>query len=293
MPLVSVVMAVFNAEHYLREALDSILAQKGVKTEVIVIDDGSSDASPSILAEYEGRIISHRQSNSGQASALNEALGYATGDYIAYLDADDVCLPGRFSTQVRFFDEHPEIDLVYSPSEYIDQCGRSLEVKPVKSPDPLKLLYLNDIPHSSVMHRRKVLDRVGTFDASYLNHDWDLWVRISEICRLGLISTPLIQYRVHKDNLSRTRRRPLNHYRWARMTMLKKAWERRGYPWWLRLCYERARFEWWILSHPGWSERGASLWWYSHSGWNIVEKRVVQVFSAGSAYPSCWIDKSR
>ena len=292
MNLVSVVIPVFNAERYLREAIDSVLAQEGVNVEIIAIDDGSTDGSPDILATYEGRIVCRRQTNSGQAMAMNEALKLATGEYVAYLDADDVCLPDRLSAQVRYLQSYPHIDLVYTATEYIEADGRSMGVKRVNPPDPLRLLFLNDVPHSTVMHRRAALDRVGVFDASYLNHDWDLWVRFSESSRLGFIPTPLVRYRVHPTNVSRTRRRALNHHRWARMIMLGKTWERRGRPCWLRLLYERARIEWWLLTHPVVSERAGLLWWYTHVFFNAIEMHLVRWIVREAAYPKPWREPS-
>lgn len=290
---VSVILPVFNAARYLRQTLDNVLAQEGVEFEVIVVDDGSTDESPTILAEYEGRVVFRRQENAGQATAMNAALEIARGEYIAFLDADDLCLPGRLRIQATYLDTHPGVDLVYTPSEYIDADGQNLGVKEVREPDPLRLLYLNDIPHSSVMLRRSALESVGGFDSSYLNHDWDLWVRISEHSLLGLIRDPLVQYRVHEANVSRTRRCPLNHYRRARMTMLKKTRSRRGDARWLTAAYVRAWLEWRLLSNPVWSERGGRLWWRSHVLVNAVEMHLVQWTVGAATYPLPWRQPSR
>ena len=219
---------------------------------------------------------------------MNEGLKLAKGEYVAYLDADDVCLPGRLFEQVKYLQTHPEIDLVYAATEYIDENGFSMGVKRLKAPDPLQLLYLNYVPHSTVMHRRTALEAVGDFDASYLNHDWDLWVRFSECSRFGCIHKPLVQYRVHASNVSRTRQRPLNHYRWARMIMLRKTWERRGRSFWLRFLFERARFEWWLLKHPIVSERAGRIWWHAHVLFNAIEMHLIKWIVRKKAYPAPW-----
>ena len=286
MKQVSLIIPVFNAARYLRETLENALAQEGVDYEVIVVDDGSMDASPSIIAEYKDRLVIRRQENAGQAVAMNTALTVASGEYIAFLDADDLCLPGRLRTQASYLSEHPGVDLVYTLRENIDTEGRKLGVRPGRKPDSYRLLYLNDIPHSSVMLRRSILDSAGNFDSSYPNHDWDLWVRISEHGQIALIAEPLIQYRIHETNISRTRRRPLNHYRWTRQVMLGKTKQRRQCPWWLTVAHARAVAEWRLLSSPWWSESGGRWWWRVHSVINVVEQGIIRRLAGRSVYPT-------
>lgn len=288
LPLVSVVMPVYNGERYLREAIDSVLSQEGVRVELVVVDDGSTDGSPGIIKEYSGRITSIWQPNSRQAVAQNNAIRNSVGEYVAYLDSDDVCLPGRLRRQVDFLEKNPDFDLVYCATEYIDSEGNTLMIKIPKEPDPLRLLYLNDVPHSAVMHRRGALERVGLFDETYPNQDWDLWVRFSEVSRLGLLPLPLVKYREHPANLTNSRKGNPDHYRWTRMMLLKKTLERRGNPFWLRLAYLRAILEWRIFSCALLRGLSPRLWWRGHYVMNLLEQRVLSVMFGGETMPECW-----
>src|SRR5579859_2675921 len=110
-PLVSVAMPVYNAQRYLAQAVDSILAQSFKDFEFIIIDDGSTDSSTEILRKYEAadpRIRLFSRPNTGLTIALNEALGYARGRYLARMDSDDVSLPRRLEKQVAFMEDHPD-----------------------------------------------------------------------------------------------------------------------------------------------------------------------------------------
>ena len=272
----------------MRQAMDSVLSQEGVDVELIVIDDGSTDSSPEILKEYAGRIKVFRQPNSKQAVAQNRGLRAATGEYIAYLDSDDICLPGRLRLQVEYLQANPDVDIVYTATQYIDAAGEIFYTKIPKAPNPIRLLYLNDVPHSAVMHRRKSVSQVGYFDESYPNQDWDYWVRFSEYTRLGLLTTPLVKYRAHPLNLTHTRKNKWNYYRRNRMMLLYKTLERRKFPFWLLLCYLRAWLEWKFLSNPILSNLCPKVWWRIHYLWNLVEGKLVYALSWGSAYPKCW-----
>ena len=126
-PLISVIMPVFNAARYLSKAVDSVLAQTLGDFEFIIIDDGSTDASETILrkyAEQDSRIRLTRRPNTGYVVALNEGLAQACGEFIARMDADDVCLPKRFERQAQFLREHPDVVLVGGRVEIIDEGGR-------------------------------------------------------------------------------------------------------------------------------------------------------------------------
>lgn len=108
---VSCIVPVFNGERYLEEALDSILAQTSPPAELIVVDDGSTDATPQIVESYTDRIRYFRQSNRGPAAARNRGILAANGDLLAFLDADDLWLPEKLERQVAFLHDHPDVDL--------------------------------------------------------------------------------------------------------------------------------------------------------------------------------------
>ena len=193
---ISVVMSVYNAEKYLREALDSILNQVFTDFEFIIIDDGSTDRTTEILDSYtDPQIIRLKnEKNIGLAAALNKGIAIARGEYIARMDADDVSLPKRFDQQIQYLTNHPNIGIVGTWVKRIDEDGNEIELfKPPTSADLIKwsLLFDNCLYHSSVMIRRTVLEQIGNYcSTSLFAQDYELWLRAScdvEIVNLGEI----------------------------------------------------------------------------------------------------------
>jgi glycosyltransferase involved in cell wall biosynthesis len=208
MPRVSVVMAVYNEERYIGEALDSILAQHFADFEFIVVDDGSTDRTVEILKGCnDPRLKVFRQSNSGQSLALNQGIKLAWGPYIARMDGDDVSLPDRLAKEVRFLDSHPEVGLVGTWCLKIDESSGKRRLQSLPETDAaIRRFMLRDNPfiHSSVMVRKDALDRVGLYDRSFVWQDYDLWVRIARFYRLANIGEPLILRRKHPASMTRT-----------------------------------------------------------------------------------------
>ena len=118
-PLVSVVVPVYNAEEFVGAAIESLLAQDYSSFEVIVVDDGSSDASADVAGSFPGVQVV-RQSNAGPAAARNAGIERARGEFVAFHDADDLVPPTKLSVQVRFLLEHQEVDCVLARQEWID-----------------------------------------------------------------------------------------------------------------------------------------------------------------------------
>ena len=273
---VSVVIPAYNAEEFLQDALDSVLNQTLKSFEVIVVDDGSSDGTPDILRQYGNHIKWRSQDNRGQASAINEGVRLSTAEYIAYLDADDMCLPERLEVEVRYLDEHPDEDLVYSDHYYTDKFGEIQETAKSRPLDRFLLLQYNHIARSSVMHRKVCLDKVGLFDESNTgNDDWDMWVKMSEVFRLAHINIPLVKRRIHGRNISYTRPKRLNYYRWTRMRMLEQTYVRRGRPFWLKLMLVRAKLEWIIGRTPLLGERFPGVWGRVGKVLDLMERVVI------------------
>ena len=258
---VSIIIPVYNGERYVSEAIDSVLNQSYKDFEIIVIDDDSKDNTSNILRTYGKKIRWKSQENKGQASALNEGIKMAKGRYIAYLDADDVCLPERFENQVKYLDEHSNVGLVYSDRYQIDENGKIQWIIKSQPHDNFILLQKNYIPRSAVMHKRECLDEVGLFDESITgDDDWDMWIRISEKFEMGYMDKPLVKYRVHGENISLTRPKRLDRGRYIKMRILEKAYERRERPFWLKLILIRAKIEWRIGKMPLLGE-SSRVWW--------------------------------
>lgn len=206
-PRVSVVMPVRNGEAFLREALDSILAQTFRDFELIVIDDGSSDGTPAIIAEYaarDSRLRAIRQEASGLTQSLNRGWRSAAGEYVARMDADDVALPDRLEHQVEFLDGHPEVAVVGTTVIEVGPDGKELRV--VRFPEDeaairRELRRSNCLVHASVMVRRAALEEVGGYRLDQVE-DYDLWLRIAERHALANLPQPLLRYRHHPGQYS-------------------------------------------------------------------------------------------
>lgn len=208
-PGVSVVMAVYNGERYLADAVESTLSQSFADWELVVVDDGSTDGSSRILAEYaaaDPRVVVHRQENGGMAAALNQGLDLARAPLVARLDADDLSLPGRLEQQHRFLRDHPEVGMVGGQAAIIDRNGR--EVAEARYPlddkairDQMKRT--TAFVHSSVMIRREVLDRTGGYRSQFDSaEDLDLWLRVAERAQLAHLPEKVAAYRIHPEQTS-------------------------------------------------------------------------------------------
>lgn len=210
-PKVTVMMAVYNAQRYLRQAIESILGQTYADFELLIVDDGSSDNSSVIIRSYsDARIrVLHNESNRGVAYSRKRALLNARGDFVAVLDADDVSSPERLEIQVSFLDTHPDTAAVCSNYEVIDEYGKVLHVDRVVL-DHLsmkwRLLFGNPIANSSTMFRRIMALEVGGYDEKrlYGTEDYDLWSRLVNRGKINRLDMLLIQYRYHPDSLLHT-----------------------------------------------------------------------------------------
>jgi glycosyltransferase involved in cell wall biosynthesis len=211
-PRVSVLMTVYNAEAFLRTTIESLLSQTYLDWELIVVDDGSKDASASILASYaDPRIkIDTAAANIGRTPALRRAFDQARGEYIAVLDADDLAATSRFSKQVAFLDANRDVALVGSWVKYIDERGSEFEdFTPPVNPDELRdsLGWFNPIVHSSAMYRRDLAAEVGGYslDLAYAQ-DFGLVLALAERYRIGMIGEFLCSWRIVSNSMSRSRR---------------------------------------------------------------------------------------
>lgn len=209
-PHVSVVMPVRDGARWLGEALDSVAAQSFSDWELIVIDDGSSDTTPSILEQFarrESRTRLFRQDALGLVAALNRGLAEARAPLLARLDADDRARPERFARQVAHLSAHPEIGLLGSWADEIDEDGKPRgQLKPATEPDEIAriLATANPMIHSSVMLRTERVRQLGGFRAAFrAAEDYDLWLRLSEIAKIANLPEPLIEYRWHSANVTR------------------------------------------------------------------------------------------
>jgi len=213
-PRVTVIMPVYNGARYIRQAIQSVLGQTCQDWELIVVNDGSTDATPSILAGFSDRRITViHQPNQGEAVARNAALNAACGEYIAFLDADDLYLPNALADLMLYLDAHPEMDVVFSDGYFCDEndkhFGRLSEVRPdIYTGDILEPLVLSASvigPPCCAMTRRSAIERHGIrFDKSLvIGPDWDFWIHLARYVQFGYLDKPTCMYRIHQTNITR------------------------------------------------------------------------------------------
>jgi glycosyltransferase involved in cell wall biosynthesis len=207
-PLVSIVMSVYNGDKYLCEAVESILSQTYKNIQFVIVNDGSTDRTGSILKKYaasDTRVTLIEQENIGLSRSLNKAVRLSRGSLIARQDADDISMPNRLAMQSSAFYVNPGIDLVASGYYIIDADGDVILKRLLPSADKVKKLlpFENLIYHSSVMFKKQSFMSVGGYNENLeFGHDKDLWKRLD---RLEVIPSALIKFRWHYSNVTHNR----------------------------------------------------------------------------------------
>lgn len=208
-PLISVIIPSYNSARFLAESIGSVLAQTYRPLEIVVIDDGSTDATSEAVAPYANRIRYIRQENRGLAGARNRGIQETRGEFIAFLDADDQWMPEKLARQWKCFCDHPSVPLVHTDtlcwnedvdeivpqklgrSDYVGDCYR-------------RLFFENYVTPSTVVVRRDCIEMTGLFhDGLPGVEDLDLWLRIARHYPFGYVDEPLVQYRIHNLNMSK------------------------------------------------------------------------------------------
>lgn len=228
-PRITIIIPAFNAESFLAETLASVQRQTFRAFEAIVVDDGSADRTGEIarqFAEQDGRFVLLRQTHAGEAAARNLALKRARGEWVAFLDADDVWLPEKLAAQLDLLAEEPRANLLFTDCFLWD--GRNdfdrRYANPHKFPDgdaSRRLIYFDLFATSTVMLKREMVDAVGWFDAELPPaEDWDLWLRVAErgLCVKG-VQRPMARYRSWPGQISRDKVRMCK----ANVRVLEKA----------------------------------------------------------------------
>lgn len=211
LPLVSIIVPVFNGEQYLRESLDSIIAQTYPRTEVLVMDDASTDDTPQIIASYEDQVIYYRQpKNRGIYGNMNDGIAKARGEYIAFYHADDIYHPRIVEREVEFLQHHPKAGAVFCQAAFIDSNGHEFgrfKVQPeLRGGQPL---YYHVIFNALLSYKNRLLicpssmvptlvyRDIGVYrDKEFLNSsDLEMWLRIARKYPIGILEEYLLQYR--------------------------------------------------------------------------------------------------
>lgn len=209
MPKVSVVMAVYNGEKYLKEAVDSILNQTYTDFEFIIINDGSTDNSLNILnsfKEKDERIKIISRENKGLVYSLNEGVNMAQGEYIARMDADDISEPDRFEKQLQYMREN-ELAVCGSYATKINSFGEKIgEMNYSPSEKKIKSFTLLHSPfiHPSVIFKKDVFEKVSGYQKFFKHiEDYELWTRIVFKYKTGNLPERLLKYRIHDDQITK------------------------------------------------------------------------------------------
>lgn len=216
-PVVSVIMSIYKEPiEWLRQSIDSILVQTYNNYELIIVCDNPSYKEGNLLlreyAEKDDRIVLlYNTDNIGLTKSLNKCLVVAKGDYIARMDADDICKPDRFEKEVQYLNTHNDIDICHTNIVYIDGAGNITEERKLEQPKDIKkwLCWENFIAHSTVMFRRTVLEtRIPLYNEKYRSaQDYDLWTTLALAGRrFGYLNEPLLKYRLSEAQVSRSGR---------------------------------------------------------------------------------------
>lgn len=211
-PGITVAMSVYNAEAFVAAAIESVLDQTRTDFEFLILDDGSRDRSLAIITDYaarDPRIRVIARENRGLVASLNELLAQARAPLVARMDADDICLPDRFAHQAAFFARHPDVGVLGTWTEDIDEHGAPY---PVDAPDhPLDHAgFLAAVEagapllcHPAVMFRRDLVRSVGGYHPAFRHcEDLDLWLRLASVTTIANLPERLLRYRHYSQQVS-------------------------------------------------------------------------------------------
>lgn len=212
-PPLSVAMSVYNGERFLAEAIDSILAQTFADFEFLILDDGSTDRTPQIIADYaarDSRIRPIIRENRGLVASLNQLLAEARAPIVARMDGDDIAMPDRFAKQMAFLATHPDHGVVGSWSRDMAEDGGPYVTMGQDHPVTHEE-FLHNIRHGgpllchpAVMYRRDIVLGQGGYHAAFRHcEDYDLWLRLASVTRLANIPERLIRYRHSSGQVSK------------------------------------------------------------------------------------------
>jgi glycosyltransferase involved in cell wall biosynthesis len=205
-PLVSVIMAVYNGEKFLREAIESILNQTYANFEFLIINDGSTDLTEEIILSYSDLRIRYikNETNLKLIASLNKGLDLANGKYIARMDADDISLPKRLEKQVDFLEENQEIGVLGTGVKTIGlENNYEVHFKQGHNQIRFELFFHNYLHHPTVMLRNDLIKKNKIYYESYLHaEDYALWVKLTEFTKIEILAEILLNYRIHESNIS-------------------------------------------------------------------------------------------
>lgn len=208
MPKVSVIIPAYNTAQYLAETVTSVLEQTFREVEVCVVDDGSTDDTLKVARSFAPHVAVYTQPNRGPAAARNHAIRQTTGEYIAFLDSDDLWVKDKLAEQVALLDARPELGWAFGQAQmFVQEAGHKSIVRQIGyTADPTfrQLLFGDFIPNSTVIIRRRCVEEVGLLNEArelIAVEDYEYWLRLARRFDFYGIARPLAFYRVRPGNL--------------------------------------------------------------------------------------------
>ena len=208
MPIISVIIPVYNGEKTIRETIESVLKQTFNEFELIIVNDGSKDQTLEIVNSIQdSRIKVFSYQNAGLSASRNRGITQASGEYISFIDADDLWTPDKLESQLKALQENPQAAVAYSWTDYIDETGRFLRQGShvsVSGNAFANLLLLNFLENgSNALIRKQALLEVGEFDESLSSaEDWDMWLRLALRYDFVVVRSPQVLYRTSATSMS-------------------------------------------------------------------------------------------
>ncbi|HKJ35372.1 MAG TPA: glycosyltransferase [Solirubrobacterales bacterium] len=210
---VSVIVPVYNGERFLAETLDSLLLQDYPALEIVVIDDGSEDGSPRIIDSYReehpGRIVAERQENAGQAAAVNRGVEICSGEYVSYLSADDLLLPGAIEALAAALEGEPAAVAAHGPNEMTDAEGHTTDIYDPGRFTLERCLRIGEpLIAAAPLIRRSAWERAGGWGTDLrLTVDYEFWLRLGLLGPTVWVEHLTARYRVHPDSITQSETR--------------------------------------------------------------------------------------
>jgi glycosyltransferase involved in cell wall biosynthesis len=208
-PLISVLLCVYNDKQYVQKSVMSIISQTYENWELIIIDDGSQDGTYDLLKQIKDpRIKIYRQTNQGLTISLNIAARYAKGEFLARQDADDISMPNRFTRQMNLFKANPDMIVVGSDSEFIDEDGIVISDRQYARTKKQVISSLARLSapfsHGSLMIKKTAFDQINGYDEAYpVSQDFDLILRMSQLDgEMASVPDVLYQWRIRSESIS-------------------------------------------------------------------------------------------
>ena len=220
LPSISVITPSYNQGRFIEETIQSVLTQDAPALEYMVIDGGSTDETVKILEQYEGHLGWVSEKDNGQADAINKGIKATKGEIIGYLNSDDIYYPGALAAVHTFFEERPEMEVVYGDADHIDLDGSVIEPYYTEDWDYDRLKEICFLCQPSVFFKRRLIARAGLFDSN-LRYcmDYEYWLRLGAITPFARLKKKLAGSRMYGENKTLGARVAVH---WEMNNMLKK-----------------------------------------------------------------------